>query len=74
LASFDSIADDLLTDRTKVADYIEVIMNKLPLSDKIKTLRREYLEAKQTGDIARLRQKGAELMSALKQQEAARYE
>ncbi|GAK31075.1 DNA primase [Weissella oryzae SG25] len=74
LASFEGIEDALFEDRSKVADYIEVIMNKMPLSDKIRTLRREYLEAKQTGDSARIRQKGAELMSALKEKEASRYE
>lgn len=74
IAELDAVPVELQTDRNLVDDYVQVIMNKIPLTDKIKTLRREFQEAKQLGDNARMRTKGAELMNALKLQEARRFD
>lgn len=69
LATLDTYAPELFTDRTQVDEYIQFISHDAPLSDRINRLQRQIKEANQMHNDALVAQLSVEYLAALREQQ-----
>ena len=69
LATLDTYAPELFTDRSQVDEYIQFISHDAPLSDRINRLQRQIKEANQMHNDALVAQLSVEYLAALREQQ-----